>query len=98
MSPNVAGFPSEAERVAGLKALIPIANGNCRVSVDPGKIDLAAAKIGLSMLHGETDRNEERRTSKAPTNTDTKSKVGSVFVRNVVLLLPACFRHRRRVS
>jgi len=43
VSPNVAGFPTEAERVAGLKALIPIANGNCHVSLDPGKIDLAAA-------------------------------------------------------
>jgi sugar phosphate isomerase/epimerase len=42
VTPNFAGFPSEAERVAGLKVLIPMSNGNCHVSMDPGKIDFAA--------------------------------------------------------
>jgi sugar phosphate isomerase/epimerase len=42
VTPNFLGFPSEAERVAGLKVLYPMANGNSHVAMSPGKIDLAA--------------------------------------------------------
>jgi hypothetical protein len=43
VTPNLAGFPSEAERAAGLKALYPLSNGNSHISMSPGKIDLPAA-------------------------------------------------------
>jgi Xylose isomerase-like TIM barrel len=43
VTPNLVGFPNEAERAAGLKVLYPLSNGNSHVSVSPGKIDLAAA-------------------------------------------------------
>lgn len=40
--PDLGGFPSEAERVAGLKALYPLSDGTSRVRMN-AKIDLAAA-------------------------------------------------------
>jgi sugar phosphate isomerase/epimerase len=43
VTPNFAGYPSEAERAAGLKALLALSNGNCHVATGPGQIDLAAA-------------------------------------------------------
>ncbi len=43
VTPSLAGFPSEAERTAGLAALYALSNGNSHVSMNPGKIDLAAA-------------------------------------------------------
>jgi hypothetical protein len=43
VTPDLAGFPSEAERVAGLKVLYPLSNGNSHVTLSPGKIDLPAA-------------------------------------------------------
>jgi hypothetical protein len=42
VTPNFLGFPSEAERIAGLKVLYPMANGNSHVAMIAGKIDLAA--------------------------------------------------------
>jgi len=53
VTPNLAGYPSETERAAGLKALLAISNGNCHVATGPGKIDLAAA-IKLSKDAGYT--------------------------------------------
>ncbi len=43
VTPNFAGYPSEAERAAGLKPLLSLSNGNCHVATGPGQIDLAAA-------------------------------------------------------
>src|SRR5205085_4051067 len=43
VTPNLGGYPNDADRAAGLKPLLALSNGNCHVATGPGQIDLAAA-------------------------------------------------------
>jgi hypothetical protein len=42
-TPNVNNFPNEAERAAGLRALLQVSGGGCHVQLHPQRFELAAA-------------------------------------------------------